>query len=132
MHRYYVCAVLPSEDAVLGPPAIPAKPQRAKVTDLLGYTGYAADIPTDPVTGLTLKSWCVISVEAADAQHQSLAADAEMWVIGTSNEERAAVRVFLAQNGEINPPDTPQACLTRLHPMSDHGHVPQIANLGVV
>lgn len=125
MRQYYVCAVLPPEDAVLGPPdsvtgrpvvVTPAKPQRAKVADLPGYTSYATDIPTDPSTGLTLKPWCVAAVSADAAVHDLIAADPEVRLIDKAAQVRAQVRVFLTQKGEVAPPDTPQGCLERSHP----------------
>lgn len=136
---HYVCSVLPPEPEVLGTDIdpetgelevlVPAKPQRAKVADLTGYSAYAADIPTDPTTGLALKSWCIVAVEAAPTVHTQLAKDADMWPFGPGATEKLALRAYLESKGETAPADEPQAVLERLHPLSDHGHVPQIANL---
>ena len=45
---------------------------------------------------------------------------------GANPGEKKRVRDFLESKGETGPPDEPQAVLERLHPLSDHGHVPQI------
>jgi len=132
IHRHYVCAVLPPEPEVLdaaGNTIKEALPQRAKVHDFRPRVSHAADIPVDTATGLTLRDWCVVAVNADPPIHAQLAADPDIWPIGGKADEKRNVRSFLQGRGEDTPPDTPQGCLTRCHPMSDHGHVPKIEDL---
>lgn len=140
---HYVCPVLPPEDAVLGPPdpvtgvrpvSSPAKPQRPKIHPLemrlpRGASTHA-DIPTDPVTSLALKPWCIVAVDADPPAHVRLARDPEIRPIRQAAFDRQKVRKFLAARGEVNPPDDPQGVLTRLHPASARGHIPRVAGLG--
>ena len=131
---YYICPVLPSEPAVLndaGDVVTRAKPQRCKIADLdLAYKGYVTDIPVDDITGLALKSWAIVAVEAEPSIHIRIAKDVEVWPIRPDASSKSNVRAFLASKGEIAPPDKPQAVLECLHSVSG-SHVPQISDLRV-
>jgi len=129
-HVYYVCPVLAPGIVILldGPEDVGYRP---KISDLLDSqdASWSTDIPSDPVTGVALKDWCIVAVEASSAVHTLLETDSEVWPVKLGGREKQDVRTFLSAHGEISPPDDDQGILTRLHSITDDGHIPQIANL---
>ena len=136
-HVYYVCPVLPPGFVTLkdddGNDVIEEVGWRPKISDLLDGVErhrWSADIPNVSRTdGTPAKPWCIVSVEVDQAVHDALETDPEIWPVKPDGAARRDVRSFLRDKGESNPPDGEQEILTRLHPVTEDGHVPQIANL---
>lgn len=135
---YYVCPVLPPDATSIW--------QRPKVWDIVLPKGSSIhlDIPVDessgPNRGRALKSWCIVAVDTTPAAHARIRRDREIVpILRRTVGERRRVRAFLRNHGEEidsepgssdDAEDEPERILRRLHRMSDHGHIPRLADLG--
>lgn len=135
-HRYYVCPVLPPGPVIVkdddGNDAGIDEGWRPKISDLLNGVDHSwvTDIPNVSRTdGTPVRLWCIVAVEVTAAVHAILEADPDIFPLKDNASSRSQVRLFLRDNGEDSPPDRKQAVLTRLHPVTEDGHVPAISDL---